>query len=126
MKVKNTKEGMHINLFLEGRRCLIIGGGKVAFHKTELLLEAQACVHVISPKLCDELKRLYKLKLITIEQREFQDEDAHNATLVYAATDSRGANKSILSACRKKKYFMLLCRWKLAGRRLYDTSNYKT
>ena len=58
MKEKNTKEGMHINLFLEGRRCLVIGGGKVAFHKTELLLEAQANVHVISPKLWDELKRL--------------------------------------------------------------------
>ena len=106
MKEKNTKEGMHINLFLEGRRCLVIGGGKVAFHKTELLLEAQANVHVISPKLCDELKRLYKLKLITIEQREFQDKDANDATLIYAATDSRGANKAILSACRKKN---ILC-----------------
>ena len=106
MKEKITQEGMHINLFLEGRRCLVIGGGKVAFHKTELLLDAQARVHIISPDLNDELQRLYELKLITFEQREFHEKDANDATLVYAATDSRGANKAILSACRKKN---ILC-----------------
>ena len=54
---------MHLNLFLEKRRCLVIGGGKVAFHKTELLLEANAIVHIISPDLSPELQRLLDLNL---------------------------------------------------------------
>jgi glutamyl-tRNA reductase len=93
---------MHINLFLEERRCLVIGGGKVAFHKTELLLEAQAIVHVISPELTDEFKRLVQLNLVTHEPREFEPTDATDATIVYAATNSRGANRAILNACREK------------------------
>ena len=81
MNLQKTHTGMHINLFLEGRRCLVIGGGKVAFHKTELLLEAQAIVHVISPELTDEFKRLVELNLVTYEPREFEVVDATNATL---------------------------------------------
>ena len=95
MNLQKTHTGMHINLFLEGRRCLVIGGGKVAFHKTELLLEAQALVHVISPELTDEFKRLVDLKLVTYEPREFEMSDAIDATLVYAATNSRGANRAL-------------------------------
>ena len=97
---------MHINLFLEGRRCLIIGGGKIALHKTELLLDAGAQIHVISPELTPEFKRLVELQLVTHEAREFKQEDAADATLVYAATNSRGANRAILKACRQKQ---ILC-----------------
>ena len=102
MNKQKTQTGMHINLFLEERRCLVIGGGKVAFHKTELLLEAQAIVHVISPELTDEFKRLVQLNLVTYEPREFEPTDATDATIVYAATNSRGANRAILNACREK------------------------
>tara|TARA_A100001015_G_C15039026_1_gene738294 strand:+ start:3098 stop:4585 length:1488 start_codon:yes stop_codon:yes gene_type:complete len=106
MNTKKTQSGMHLNLFLEERRCLVIGGGKVAFHKTELLLEANAIVHIISPDLSPELQRLLDLNLITHEPREFKAEDAANATLVYAATNSRGANRAILNACRQQN---ILC-----------------
>ena len=58
IKINN---GMHINLFLENKKCVIIGGGKVAFHKAELLLEAQANVHITSPDLSPEMKRLLDL-----------------------------------------------------------------
>lgn len=106
MNATNSHSGMHINLFLEGRRCLVIGGGKIALHKTELLLEAGAQVHVISPEITPEFERLVELKLVTYEAREFEVTDATNATLVYAATNSRGANRAILSACRENQ---LLC-----------------
>ena len=106
MNTAKIHSGMHINLFLEGRRCLIIGGGKIALHKTELLLDAGAQIHVISPELTPEFKRLVELQLVTHEAREFKQEDAADATLVYAATNSRGANRAILKACRQKQ---ILC-----------------
>ena len=86
IKINN---GMHINLFLENKKCVIIGGGKVAFHKAELLLEAQANVHIISPDLSPEMKRLLDLKLISFQQKTFDKADINAAFLVYAATNSR-------------------------------------
>ncbi len=106
MNDQKIHNGMHINLFLEGRRCLIVGGGKVAFHKAELLLEANAIVHIISPEINSEIKRLLELKLISYEQKVFDENDINNVFLVYASTDSRGANRSILEACRDKN---ILC-----------------
>lgn len=103
IKINN---GMHINLFLEGKKCVIIGAGKVAFHKAELLLEAQAIVHVISPELSPEMERLLALELITFQQKTFEENDVDSAFLVYAATNSRGANKQVLDVCRNKN---ILC-----------------
>ena len=103
IKINN---GMHINLFLENKKCVIIGGGKVAFHKAELLLEAHANVHIISPELSPEMKRLLDLKLISFQQKTFEKADINAAFLVYAATNSRGANKQVLEICREKN---ILC-----------------
>ena len=106
MNEQKIHNGMHINLFLEGRKCLIVGGGKVAFHKAELLLEASADVHVVSPEINAEMERLLDLKLISYEKKKFDINDVENIFLVYASTDSRGANRSILEVCREKN---ILC-----------------
>ena len=42
--------GIPINLFLTGRSCLVVGGGKVALRKIQLLLDAGAEVMVVSPE----------------------------------------------------------------------------
>ena len=42
-----------VNLNLAGRRCLVIGGGKVAERKVATLLQAGAEVTVVSPNLTE-------------------------------------------------------------------------
>ncbi|HEY5652765.1 MAG TPA: NAD(P)-dependent oxidoreductase [Pontiella sp.] len=98
--------GIHINLFLLNRPCLIVGGGKVALHKALLLLDAGANITLVSPDVCDELAELIGAGKIKHTARRFEDHDITGATLVYAATNSRGVNRNILECCREKE---ILC-----------------
>jgi len=94
--------GLHLNLFLAGRPCVVIGGGKVAHHKIELLLEAGARVAVISPNVGAGVARLIESGAITHTVRPFEPPDIDRATLVYAATNSRAVNRQVLESCREK------------------------
>ncbi len=94
--------GIHINLFLSGRPCLVVGGGKVAWRKIQLLLEAGAEVAVVSPEVCVEVGELIEQGLTTHTVRPFSEHDVENATLVYAATNSRAVNRNVLECCREK------------------------
>jgi len=95
--------GLHINLFLSGRPCLVVGGGKVALHKIHLLLQAGAEITVVSPEVIPELAELIAQENITFFERPFEESDVGEITLVYAATSSRGANRNILETCRKQR-----------------------
>jgi len=76
-----------ICLQVEGRRCLVIGGGKVAERKVRGLLDSGACVVVISPELTHGLNSLQAEGEITWEPRGYQPDDVAGFSLVMAATD---------------------------------------
>ncbi len=78
-----------ICLQIEGRRCLVIGGGKVAERKVRGLLDSGAAVVVISPALTDGLVRLQSEGAIAWEPRGYQPGDVVGFFLVMAATDDR-------------------------------------
>jgi len=50
-----------VALNVQGKRCLIVGGGAVARRKAESLLECGAKVRVIAPQLCDEFEALLEV-----------------------------------------------------------------
>ena len=43
---------------LDGMHCLVAGGGRLALHKAELLLQSGADVTVIASEICPELAAL--------------------------------------------------------------------
>lgn len=90
-----------LSLNLEGRKCLVVGGGRVAARKTGGLLGAGAAVLVVSPALCEELKKLKDEKKISHEERAFKAEDAFGMALVFAATDDEAVNASVAEAARR-------------------------
>ena len=47
-----------VYLSLQGRKCLVVGGGKVAERKVKSLLECAANVWVVSPFLTEGLSKL--------------------------------------------------------------------
>jgi len=44
-------QGYPVNLLVAGRRCVVVGGGRIAARKIAALLDAGATVHVVAPDL---------------------------------------------------------------------------
>ncbi len=89
-------------LNLRGKRCVVIGGGRVAERKVKGLLEANASVTVISPELTEELQRLKNLNLFTHIDRPYQSGDLGDAFLVIAATSDMDVNRQIFREASEK------------------------
>ncbi|MDO8473805.1 MAG: bifunctional precorrin-2 dehydrogenase/sirohydrochlorin ferrochelatase, partial [Dehalococcoidia bacterium] len=77
---------------IEGRRCLVVGGGEVAERKVESLLQCGARVTVVSPRLTEGLSAFKKSGAIDVHLREYRDGDTKGVVLVIAATDDNGVN----------------------------------
>ncbi len=75
--------------------CLVAGGGAIALHKAEVLLEEGADVTVVAPEVCRELEDLP----LKIERRCVTAEDAKDKLLVVDASGSRDAEEILSKAC---------------------------
>jgi len=91
-----------INLDLKNRRCIVVGGGEVAERKVETLLEFDAAVVVIAPDLTSRLECHAEQGLIQHLRGAYAPEMLEGAFLVFAATDSREANRAVSEECRKR------------------------
>lgn len=76
-----------INLDIQDRRCLVIGGGEVASRKVKSLLSSGADVVVISPRVSKVLAQLAEEGRIELHVRPYHRGDLTGAFLVFAATD---------------------------------------
>jgi len=88
---------------IKNRPCLVVGGGSIAARKVSLLRKAQAAVTVVSPELCDELRKLKDEGQIRFHQREFHDDDLDNCVLVIAATDQRPVNQQVSELAHSRR-----------------------
>lgn len=86
-----------IFLNIEGKRCVVIGGGRVAKRKIEGLLRAGANVVVISPNLDEELK-----KMVLWIEREYKDGDLDGAFIAIAATNNEEVNQMVYNEAEKR------------------------
>ncbi len=86
---------------LAGRRCLVVGGGRVAERKVALLLECGADVAVVSPVTSRTLADLAAQGAIRLARRTVRPADLNRVFLVFAATDDARANRSVAEAVRK-------------------------
>lgn len=82
-------------LKLEGRRCLLVGAGKIAAQKLDCLLSAGADLHVVAPEASAEVVRLAANRRLTWLARTFQPADLDGAVLVIAATNDPAVNGEI-------------------------------
>lgn len=76
-----------INLRLDGRPCIVIGGGAIAEQKVATLLAAQGRVTVVAPELTPGLAALAKAGSIVHYPRPYQAGDLSGVFLAVAATD---------------------------------------
>jgi uroporphyrin-III C-methyltransferase/precorrin-2 dehydrogenase/sirohydrochlorin ferrochelatase len=83
---------------LQGKHCVIVGGGEIAFRKAELLNLAGARITVIAPEICDKLKELIADGPHTDIQRAFAANDLDNAVIAISATNNPSLNAEVASA----------------------------
>lgn len=83
---------------LDGMHCLVAGGGRLALHKAELLLQSGADVTVIAPEICPELAALPVRQL----RRAVSAEDVAGCALVVDATGDDAAQRCLSEACRAR------------------------
>ena len=91
-----------VNLRLEGRRCMVVGGGSVAERKVESLLQAGALVTVISPDLTPVLKDRVVRAEIEWSQRGFAAGDLADAFIVIGATNDSEVNRAVAAEARQR------------------------
>lgn len=88
-------------LHIQGKKCLVVGGGNVALRKVQTLLEHSANVEIVSPNLCPELKQLAEKRAVRAIHRDYQPEDLKNAFIVIAATDDAKTNENVAAEARR-------------------------
>ena len=79
-------------LRLDGRRCLVVGGGEVGLEKVEGLLACGADVTLVAPDAGPELEELAREGSIRWEQRAFGPADLEGSFLAIASTDDTDVN----------------------------------
>ncbi len=90
-------------LDIEGRKCVIVGGGEVAARKAKALAQAGGLVKVVSPEVCRRVSELAEKGLVELLQRRFRARDLDGAFLAIASTDDRKVNEKVFAAARRKR-----------------------
>ncbi len=91
-----------VNLNIEGRSCLIVGGGEVAARKIASLLSCGATVRVVSPECSPKIRTLAENGVVQWSQRLYQSGDMDGAFLVFAATDNATVQRQIVDEAKAR------------------------
>ena len=91
-----------IVLDLEGRRCLVVGGGAVAERRVTPLVEGGAEVSVVSPTLTPGLAALADAGRIRHAARAYRDGDVVDFELVLVATDTKEVGAAVAVEARAR------------------------
>jgi precorrin-2 dehydrogenase/sirohydrochlorin ferrochelatase len=89
-----------IALVLDGKACLVVGGGAIADEKLDALLRAGAKVTLVSPEARPRIAALAAAGRIAWRARPFESGDLTGMSLVIAATDDNALNAQVVTEAR--------------------------
>ena len=111
----------YLPLFIEttGKKCLIVGGGKVASRKLIPILKAKMKVTLISPEVIEEIElNFQKNKNLKIIKRKFEPEDIKGQFLIIAATNEKTTNQKIAKLSKDNNILVNMAEDSLSGNTL--------
>ena len=91
---------LHLNI--EGKKCLVVGGGKTAQRKVATLLRYGGRVMVVSPEATPAIVALCRRKKIVWRKRKFRETDCTGAFLIFSATDCAEVNRRVAGLAHQK------------------------
>lgn len=89
-------------LDIEGKRCLVVGGGTIAADKVDGLLAAGAQVVVVSPSVLPRVAQLVAWGTIDYHARAYRPADLDGVYLAYGATDDLAVNARVTADARSR------------------------
>lgn len=95
-----------VNLNIENRRCLVVGGGRVGTRKVAALLRCGARVTVVSPEVTTQLAEMAQNGRIAWQRRTYSESDLEGVFLVIGATDDEPLNRRVHADAERRN---LLC-----------------
>ena len=90
-----------VNLQINNRTCIVVGGGCVAERKVIALLAAGACVTVLSPEVTQNLNKLIQEKRVIHIPRAYIEGDIAGFFIVICATNNGAVNKVVAEETSK-------------------------
>ena len=89
---------------LEGKKCLVVGGGRVAARKAAQLLAYGAELLVVAKAVCPAMWQL--AGHIRLQLRPARVEDADGMDLVICASDDRRLHEELTAFCRERRIWV--------------------
>tara|TARA_Y100000766_G_scaffold99143_1_gene84496 strand:- start:1145 stop:2560 length:1416 start_codon:yes stop_codon:yes gene_type:complete len=111
----------YLPLFIDvtGKKCLVVGGGKVASRKLIPILSTNMIVTLISPDIIDEIHQASnEHKNLKIIKRRFNSEDIEDQFLIVAATNDTKINKEIAKISKEKNILINMAEDSISGNTL--------
>jgi siroheme synthase-like protein len=104
MEIKKIKSVAYYPAFIniQGKKCVVVGGGQVALRKVTTLLASGAEITVISPKPHAQISKLSKKKAVQLVRRRYKEGDLEGATLSIAATHVKKINRKVAEEAKEK------------------------
>jgi len=102
IRVKTMSRLFPMFLKLEGRRCLVVGAGKVGGPKIGGLIDTGARIDVIALEATEEVHRWANSGVIKLELRRFVPEDLEGAFLAVVATGSPALDEAIYREAQRR------------------------
>ena len=97
---------MIVNLNLQGKTAIIIGGGKEAEKRINSLLKQECKILVIGDSISAQINKWSKAKKITLEKQKIQDTkfiSKYNPDVIITTTDDKKLNQKIINTAKRKK-----------------------
>lgn len=94
-----------ISINIEGKKVIIIGGGRVGLHKATILSRFTDEATIISP----QFKEGFEALPFTLIKKEYEPSDLEGAVLVYVCTENTELNERIKRDAEERHILASVC-----------------
>jgi precorrin-2 dehydrogenase / sirohydrochlorin ferrochelatase len=95
---------------LQEKRCVVIGGGRIAQRKVMSLLGTGVEIQVISPESTERIKQWWQEGRLCLTERGFLPSDIEGATIVIAATNHPDINLEVYHSIKPGQWINIVDR----------------
>lgn len=90
-----------VQISLENKKILLIGGGKIAFRRLQYLLEFTKNIEIISLEFSQKIEGLIKKNSLKYEKKAFENESINSFDIVVCAVDDLKLQEKLFEKSRE-------------------------